>query len=110
MTFGNLLQDDLEDIAAALYDKGLQKRTEPEDEKSAAWLLNESERQSTTHTKYQLFLAHSLDVLRESNDNPNCDVVDTAEIRGRIAFIKELQRFGNAPETVPKDVRPDLGY
>lgn len=46
--------------------------------------------QSRTWQKVQVALESRLEALRKRNDSPSLDAVETAEVRGRIAIVKEI--------------------
>jgi hypothetical protein len=48
-----------------------------------------------------------LATLREKNDSPSLDALHTAELRGRIASLKDLLALGNPAPAEPAD---DGGY
>lgn len=61
-------------------------------------MLEKHERQSAVWIKLRDHMAQRLADLRTKNDGPH-DGVDTANLRGRIAQLKELLALGTAPES-----------
>lgn len=61
-------------------------------------MLENHERQTAVWIKLRDHMAQRLVDLRSKNDGPH-DEVNTANLRGRIAQLKELLALGNPPES-----------
>lgn len=74
-------------------------------------LLTAAEKESTAWGKVRAELATQLNSLRNAND-ARLGPIATAEIRGKIALLKELQGMGTAPvlDNNPGGLGVDLGY
>jgi hypothetical protein len=67
----------------------------------APFKLDAADRQSLTWRKLSAHIEQSLHKLRAKNDN-DLDPISTANVRGRIAGLKNLLALGESPAPAPE--------
>lgn len=99
-----------DELAKNLYDEPMADGLDQRFVDVPGLVLNDVEKGSALFKKLSKHFRKELNNLRNENDNRELDAIATANLRGKIAKVKEFLALGDEPKGQNESDGPDLGY